>query len=52
VPVLSALHAAIQDEFNAHGVQIMSPHFHAQSDPEVLVPPARWHTAPARPPAG
>jgi hypothetical protein len=27
VPVLSALHANIQDQFNTYGVQIMSPHF-------------------------
>lgn len=50
VPILSALHAAIQDEFNRHGVQIMSPHFYEQPEQAVTVPPARWHAAPARPP--
>ena len=52
VPILSALHAAIQDEFNRHGVQIMSPHFYAQPEQLVIVPPSRWHMPPARPPAG
>ena len=47
VSVLSALHANIQDQFNAHGVQIMSPHFMQQPDREVTVPPARWYTPPA-----
>lgn len=51
VAILSALHAAIQDEFNRHGVQIMSPHFYEQPEQAVLVPPSRWHAAPARPPA-
>ena len=49
VPIVSALHAAIQDEFNAHGVQIMSPHFLDQPAEAVLVPRARWFTPPARP---
>ncbi|MDZ7651765.1 MAG: mechanosensitive ion channel [Burkholderiaceae bacterium] len=52
VPVLSALHANIQDEFNEHGVQIMSPHFFAQPDSAVVVPKAHWYAAPAQPPAG
>lgn len=47
VPILSALHAAIQDEFNTHGVQIMSPHFYDQPPQPVFVPPARWYDAPA-----
>jgi len=33
---LSRLHAAIQDAFNEHGVQIMSPHFLGQPDAEAL----------------
>jgi small-conductance mechanosensitive channel len=49
VAILSALHAAIQDEFNRHGVQIMSPHFYDQPEQAVLVPPSRWHAAPAKP---
>lgn len=41
LPILSALHANIQDAFNAAGVQIMSPHFMTQPDQPVLsVPPA------------
>ena len=36
VPVLSALHANIQDAFNEHGIQIMSPHFLNQPDQPVL----------------
>lgn len=47
--VLSALHAAIQDEFNAHGVQIMSPNFEAQPEHPVLVPKEEWFKAPATP---
>jgi small-conductance mechanosensitive channel len=49
VPIVSALHAAIQDEFNAHGVQIMSPHFLDQPAEAVLVPRAKWFAPPARP---
>lgn len=49
VPILSRLHGAIQDEFNRHGVQIMSPHFNTQPARPVLVPPAHWHDAPADP---
>ena len=48
VPVLSALHASIIDEFNAHGVQIMSPHFLGQPEEAVVVPKDRWYAAPAR----
>ena len=51
VPTLSALHAAIQDVFNEHGVQIMSPHFLGQPAQAVVVPKADWYKAPARPPA-
>ena len=46
----SALHANIQDVFNEHGVQIMSPHFIAQPDQAVLVPKDKWFDAPARSP--
>jgi small-conductance mechanosensitive channel len=50
VPILSRLHANIQDEFNAYGVQIMSPHFFAQPEQAVIVPRAQWHAAPAKAP--
>lgn len=51
LPIQSALHAAIQDVFNEHGVQIMSPHFRGQPEQAVLVPPSDWFKAPAKPPA-
>jgi small-conductance mechanosensitive channel len=47
VPVLSALHGNIQDQFNQYGVQIMSPHFALQPRENVVVPPEQWHAAPA-----
>jgi small-conductance mechanosensitive channel len=52
VATLSALHASIQDAFNEHGVQIMSPHFVLQPDHAVVVPPEAWHAKPAPPPKG
>jgi len=48
VAVLSALNANIQDAFNEHGVQIMSPHFEAQPDKPVVVPKDRWAPPPAK----
>jgi small-conductance mechanosensitive channel len=47
IPLLSALHANIQDEFNEHGVQIMSPHFLSQPDQPVVVPKSHWFRTPA-----
>jgi small-conductance mechanosensitive channel len=44
--VLSTLHAHIQDVFNEHGVQIMSPHYLGDPSQPKLVPPAQWHAAP------
>ncbi|EXI64373.1 MAG: hypothetical protein AW08_03710 [Candidatus Accumulibacter adjunctus] len=41
--MLSALHANIQDQFNAYGVQIMSPHFVMQPASNVVVPRESWH---------
>lgn len=52
IPILSALHASIQDAFNESGVQIMSPHFLAQPDQAVVVPKAQWFAAPAKPADG
>lgn len=40
--IMSALHANIQDAFNTHGVQIMSPHFEAQPEDAVVIPKAKW----------
>jgi hypothetical protein len=46
--VLNDLNAAIQDVFNHHGVQIMSPHYEADPAlPKVVKEPAR----PLDPPA-
>jgi small-conductance mechanosensitive channel len=50
VATLSALHANIQDAFNEHGVQILSPHFVLQPANAVVVPPGDWYAAPARRP--
>ena len=47
---LSELHGHIQDVFNEHGVQIMSPHFMNQPDDKVWVPPNDWYTPPASAP--
>lgn len=49
IPILSALHESIQDAFNEHGVQIMSPHFLGQPDHAVVVPKAQWYASPASP---
>lgn len=48
VASLSDLHARILDEFNEHGVQIMSPHFFGQPEHAVVVPKEQWYAAPAR----
>ncbi|WP_374681368.1 mechanosensitive ion channel family protein [Accumulibacter sp.] len=52
IPVLSALHANIQDQFNTYGVQIMSPNFEAQPANNVVVPRENWYAAPATPDSG
>jgi len=49
--IMDRLHGKIQDVFNEHGVQIMSPHFRSQPSENVVVPKARWHAAPAKPPS-
>ena len=46
--VLSHLHQNIQDVFNEHGVQIMSPHYMADPAVEKVVPPENWYAAPAK----
>lgn len=48
--VLSSLHGNVQDVFNEHGVQIMSPHYFADPPDAKIVPKAKWYTAPAAPP--
>jgi len=49
VPILSTLHAAIQDGFNEAGVQIMSPHFVSQPEDAIVVPKDQWYAPPADP---
>jgi small-conductance mechanosensitive channel len=48
--LLSQLHANIQDVFNEHGVQILSPHYMADPHEPQMVPKAKWFTPPAKPP--
>jgi len=48
--VMNMLHANIQDVFNEHGVQIMSPHYRGDPEQAKLVPPDKWFAAPAKPP--
>lgn len=47
--VLSKLHANIQDLFNKHGVQIMSPHYRADTPDPKIVPEDRRNPPPAPP---
>jgi small-conductance mechanosensitive channel len=48
INAVSALNANIQDAFNEHGVQIMSPHFVLQPDKAVVVPKDKWAPPPAK----
>jgi small-conductance mechanosensitive channel len=50
--VLNELHANIQDVFNEHGVQIMSPHYESDPAQVKVVPEDRWFVPPATPGAG
>ena len=50
IDMLSQLHGHIQDVFNEHGVQIMSPHYMTDPAEPQVVPKARWYVAPAKPP--
>ncbi|MFL6570523.1 MAG: mechanosensitive ion channel family protein [Burkholderiales bacterium] len=49
--LLNRLHGHIQDVFNEHGVQIMSPHYMADPAAPQVVPKERWYAPPAKPPA-
>lgn len=49
--VASDLHAAIQDEFNRQGVQIMSPHYYVDPAQPKVVPESQWYASPAVAPA-
>jgi small-conductance mechanosensitive channel len=46
--MLDELHGHIQDVFNEHGVQIMSPNYEADPAEPKLVPPENWHRPPAQ----
>jgi small-conductance mechanosensitive channel len=46
--VASDLHAAIQDAFNRHGVQIMSPHYVLDPATPKIVAEKDWNLPPAR----
>ena len=46
--VLDELHAHIQDVFNEHGVQIMSPNYEADPGQPKVVAPEDWYKAPAQ----
>jgi small-conductance mechanosensitive channel len=48
--IISALLANVQDVFNEHGVQIMSPHYLGDPGEAKVVPKARWYASPAVPP--
>lgn len=47
IEALNQLHANIQDLFNEHGVQIMSPHYMADPPRPQVVSPADWFAPPA-----
>ncbi len=47
--LLGELHRHIQDEFNTHGVQIMSPHYRGDPEQPKVVPQAQWFAPPAEP---
>jgi len=52
IDVLHRLHANIQDVFNEHGVQIMSPHYMMDPAAPQVVPKDRWYLPPATPGEG
>jgi len=50
IPLYTALHRNIQDVFNEHGIQIMTPSYVADTPEAKVVPKDRWYAAPAPPP--
>jgi len=46
--IYSDLHQHIQDVFNEHGVQIMSPHYLGDPAQAKIVPKDRWYQPPAK----
>ncbi len=51
-PLYSELHRNIQDVFNEHGVQIMTPAYVTDPEEPKIVPQDRWYEPPARTAAG
>jgi len=49
--ILNRLHGHIQDVFNEHGVQIMSPHYMMDPKNPQVVPPEKWYAPPAQAPS-
>ena len=49
--ILNRLHGHIQDVFNEHGVQIMSPHYMTDPKDPQLVPKDKWYAPPAQAPS-
>ena len=47
--VLAELHTHIQDVFNEHEVQIMSPHYRMDPPQPVIAPRDTWNTTPPPP---
>jgi small-conductance mechanosensitive channel len=47
-PLYSELHRNIQDVFNEHGVQIMTPAYVKDPEEPKVVPRSRWYEPPAR----
>lgn len=47
--VRDELHANIQDQFNEHGVQIMTPAYEGDPDQAKVIPKSRWGVLPANP---
>ena len=50
MPLDTALHRNVQDVFNAHGVQIMTPSYVADPPEPTLVTTSQWFQPPATPP--
>ena len=47
--VLAELHTHIQDVFNEHEIQIMSPHYRMDPPQPVIAPRDTWYFTPAPP---
>jgi small-conductance mechanosensitive channel len=50
MPLYTALHRNVQDVFNEHGVQIMTPSYVADPPEPKLVTKSQWYQPPATPP--